>query len=157
MNASNTQGTGVKRAKRAHAPVNFLQDAALAASAKASAGLAVAAWATCASAAPSYNLPGGPQPFQLNLPESATRIAAEQNWLHWAMMIICLVIFIAVFGVMFYSIWKHRKSLGHKPATFHESTTVEIAWTVIPFLIVIGMALMATKLLVAQKTPPMPT
>jgi cytochrome c oxidase subunit 2 len=151
MNASNTQGTGVKRAKRAHAPVHFLQDAALAASAKVSAGLAVAGWATCASAAPSYNLPGGPQPFQLNLPESATRIAAEQNWLHWAMMIICLVIFIAVFGVMFYSIWKHRKSLGHKPATFHESTTVEIAWTVIPFLIVIGMALMATKLLVAQK------
>ena len=112
--------------------------------------LAGAGLATAASAA-SYNLPGGPQPFQLNLPEPATRIAAEQNWLHWAMMIICLVIFIAVFGVMFYSIWKHRKSVGHKPANFHESTAVEIAWTVVPFLIVIGMALMATKLLVAQK------
>jgi cytochrome c oxidase subunit 2 len=61
------------------------------------------------------------------------------------------VIFVAVFGVMFYSIWKHRKSVGHKPATFHESTAVEIAWTVVPFLIVIGMALMSTKLLVAQK------
>jgi cytochrome c oxidase subunit 2 len=52
---------------------------------------------------------------------------------------------------MFYSIWKHRKSVGHKAANFHESTTVEIAWTVIPFLIVIGMALPATKVLVASK------
>jgi cytochrome c oxidase subunit 2 len=56
-----------------------------------------------------------------------------------------------VFGVMFYSIWKHRKSVGHKAANFHESTGVEIAWTVIPFLIVIGMALPATKVLVASK------
>jgi cytochrome c oxidase subunit 2 len=67
------------------------------------------------------------------------------------MMIICLVIFVAVFGVMFYSIWKHRRSVGHQPANFHESTAVEIAWTVVPFLIVIGMALLSTKLLVAQK------
>jgi cytochrome c oxidase subunit 2 len=67
------------------------------------------------------------------------------------MMIICVVIFVAVFGVMFYSIWKHRKSVGHKAANFHESTAVEIAWTVIPFLIVIGMALPATKVLVASK------
>ena len=54
------------------------------------------------------------------------------------MLIICTVIFIAVFGVMFYSIWKHRKSVGHKSANFHESVKVEIAWTVIPFIIVIG-------------------
>jgi cytochrome c oxidase subunit 2 len=67
------------------------------------------------------------------------------------MMIICLVIFVAVFSVMFYSIWKHRKSVGHKAANFHESAAVEIAWTVVPFLIVIGMALPATKVLVAQK------
>ncbi len=119
---------------------------------KASTWIALAgAGLTSAASASTYNLPGGPQPFQLNLPDPATRLAAEQNWLHWAMMIICLVIFIAVFGVMFYSIWKHRKSVGHKPANFHESTAVEIAWTVVPFLIVIGMALMATKLLVAQK------
>jgi cytochrome c oxidase subunit 2 len=52
---------------------------------------------------------------------------------------------------MFYSILKHRKSLGHKAASFHESTTVEIAWTVVPFLIVIGMALPATKTVVAMK------
>jgi len=58
---------------------------------------------------------------------------------------------VAVFGVMFYSIWKHRKSVGHKAANFHESTAVEIAWTIVPFLIVIGLALPATKVLVAQK------
>jgi cytochrome c oxidase subunit II len=61
------------------------------------------------------------------------------------------VIFLAVFGVMFYSIWKHRKSVGHKSASFHESVKVEIAWTVIPFIIVILMALPATKAVVAQK------
>jgi len=66
-------------------------------------------------------------------------------------MIVCLVIFVGVFGVMFYSVFKHRKSLGHKAATFHESTAVEIAWTVVPFLIVIGMALPATKTVVALK------
>jgi cytochrome c oxidase subunit 2 len=66
-------------------------------------------------------------------------------------LIICTVIFIAVFGVMFYSIYKHRKSLGHQAASFHESTTVEIIWTVIPLLIVIGMALPATKTVVAMK------
>ncbi len=67
------------------------------------------------------------------------------------MLYICLAIFVAVFGVMFYSILKHRKSLGHKPATFHESTTVEILWTIVPFFIVIGMALPATKTVVAMK------
>ncbi|MBY0573822.1 MAG: cytochrome c oxidase subunit II [Undibacterium sp.] len=57
----------------------------------------------------------------------------------------------AVFGVMFYSIFKHRKSVGHKAATFHESTTVEILWTIVPFFIVIGMALPATKTVVSMK------
>jgi cytochrome c oxidase subunit 2 len=61
------------------------------------------------------------------------------------------VICVAVFGVMFYSIFAHRKSKGAKSADFHESTTVEIIWTIIPFLIVIGMALPATKVVVAQK------
>jgi cytochrome c oxidase subunit 2 len=149
MNASNTQGPGMTCAKT---PIHSVQEAALSVFTKASAWIAFAtAGLSGSAAAASFNLPGGPQPFQLNLPEPATRIAAEQNWLHWAMMIICLVIFLAVFGVMFYSIWKHRRSVGHQPANFHESTVVEIAWTVVPFLIVIGMALMATKLLVAQK------
>ena len=103
-----------------------------------------AAWAV-------NDLPGGPGVRQLNLHPAATRIAVEQAWLHWFMLIACMVIFIAVFSVMFYSIWKHRKSVGHKPANFHESVTVEVIWTVIPFIIVILMALPATKVLVASK------
>jgi len=116
--------------------------------------LAAGAWASTAAftAAQAVNdLPGGPAVNQLNLAPAATKIAEEQHWLHWFMLIICSVIFVAVFGVMFYSILKHRKSLGHKPATFHESVKVEIAWTVVPFIIVILMALPATKAVVAQK------
>ncbi len=97
------------------------------------------------------DLPGGPAVNQLNLHPPVTRIAEDMVWLHWFMLIVCTVIFAAVFGVMFYSIWKHRKSVGHKAATFHESVTVEIIWTVIPFVIVILMALPATKVIVAMK------
>ncbi len=106
---------------------------------------------TLSLAAAVNDLPGGPAVRQLNLPPAVTAIAREQQWLHWFMLIICTVIFVGVFSVMFYSIWKHRKSLGHKPATFHESVTVEIIWTVIPFIIVILMALPATKVVVALK------
>lgn len=97
------------------------------------------------------DLPGGPAVNQLNLHPPVTRIAEEQHFLHWMMLIICTVIFIGVFSVMFYSIWKHRRSQGAKSANFHESVTVEVVWTVIPFIIVIAMALPATKVLVAQK------
>ncbi len=97
------------------------------------------------------NSPGGPAVNQLNLPEPVTQIAADVVWLHWFLLAICLVIFIGVFGVMFYSIWAHRKSRGAKPASFHESVGVEVAWTVVPFLIVIAMALPATKTVVAMK------
>ena len=114
------------------------------------AGIFAGAWAATAAYAVN-DLPGGPAVNQLNLHPAATKIAEEQQWLHWFMLIICTVIFIAVFAVMFYSIWKHRKSRGHKPATFHESVKVEIIWTIVPFLIVILMALPATKVLVAQK------
>ncbi|WP_082368282.1 cytochrome c oxidase subunit II [Piscinibacter sakaiensis] len=105
-----------------------------------------------ASAARAVNdLPGGPAVNQLDLHPPVTKIASELQWLHNFMLIICLVIFVGVFGVMFYSILKHRKSLGAKPANFHESTTVEIVWTVVPFIIVILMALPATKAVVAMK------
>ena len=97
------------------------------------------------------DLPGGPAVNQLDLHAPASRIAADIQWLHVAMMIIIAVIFVAVFGVMFYSILKHRKSVGHKAANFHESVSVEIAWTVVPFLIVIAMGAMATRTVVAQK------
>jgi cytochrome c oxidase subunit 2 len=97
------------------------------------------------------DLPGGPAVNQLNLHPAVTKIAEEQAWLHWFMLILCTVIFIAVFTVMFYSIWKHRKSVGHKAANFHESVTVEVIWTIVPFIIVILMALPATKVVVAMK------
>ncbi len=97
------------------------------------------------------DVPGGPAVKEINFQKPVTQIAEQIYNLHTLMMIICLVIFVAVFGVMFYSIFKHRKSLGHKPATFHESTTVEILWTIVPFIIVIAMALPATKTVVAMK------
>jgi cytochrome c oxidase subunit 2 len=116
------------------------------------AAVALLAAGTLAGAAHAVqDLPGGPAVRQLNLHAAATRIATEISWLHWFMLITCVVIFVAVFSVMFYSIWKHRRSVGHKPANFHESVTVEVIWTIIPFLIVIGMALPATKVLVASK------
>ncbi len=114
------------------------------------AGIFAGAWVATAAYAVN-DLPGGPAVNQLNLHPPATKIAEEQQWLHWFMLIICTVIFVAVFAVMFYSIWKHRKSVGHKPAKFTESITVEVIWTAVPFLIVILMALPATKVLVAQK------
>jgi cytochrome c oxidase subunit 2 len=86
-----------------------------------------------------------------NLAPPVTQIASEIYSLHTMMLVICGLIFVAVFGVMFYSIWKHRKSKGAVPADFHESTKVEIVWTVVPFIIVIIMALPATKTVVAQK------
>ncbi|RCX11064.1 cytochrome c oxidase subunit II [Extensimonas vulgaris] len=112
--------------------------------------LAAAAW-TAGAAHAVQSLPGGPAVRQLNLTSPATKIAEEQHFLHWMMLIICAVIFIGVFSVMFYSIWKHRKSRGAQPASFHESVAVEVAWTVVPFIIVILIALPATKVIVAQK------
>jgi len=86
-----------------------------------------------------------------NLPEPQSIIAKDIYDQHIILMWICLVIFIGVFGVMFYSILKHRKSLGYKAANFHHSTTVEIIWTVIPCLILVVMALPATKTVIAMK------
>jgi cytochrome c oxidase subunit 2 len=95
--------------------------------------------------------PGGPSVREMTFQQPVTQIAAEINTLHNWMLGICLVIFIAVFGVMLYSIMKHRKSLGHKSASFHESTAVEIGWTIVPFIIIILMALPATRTVVAMK------
>ncbi len=115
-------------------------------------GLGLAAFVHSAGALAVVNdLPGGPAVNQLGLHPAVTRIAAEQHWLHYFMMIVCTVIFLAVFGVMFYSMFKHRKSKGAKPANFHESTLVEVVWTAVPFVIVIAMALPATKVVVAMK------
>jgi cytochrome c oxidase subunit 2 len=111
--------------------------------------LGAGVWATAGARV--NDLPGGPAVNQLNFAPAVTRIAEEQHWLHWFMMAICAVIFVIVFGVMFYSILKHRKSVGHKSQELSEPIWVELGWTIVPLLIVIGMALPATKVLVAQK------
>ena len=104
-----------------------------------------------AASAQIKDMPGGPRVNQLNLHEGVTQIQHDIVWIHWMMLIICAIIFVGVFGAMFYSIIMHRKSRGAVPAKFHEHVGVEVAWTVIPFLIVIGMALPATRTVVAMK------
>jgi cytochrome c oxidase subunit 2 len=84
----------------------------------------------------------------LNMPQGVTAVSREVYDLHMLIFWICVVIAIGVFGVMFWSIFHHRKSRGAVPAQFHESTLVEIVWTVVPMLILIGMAVPATKTLV---------
>lgn len=113
--------------------------------------LGASLWAVSTLAAATNDLPGGPAVNQLDLHPPVTQIAADQHSLHYLLMGICLGIFVLVFGVMFYSIFAHRKSKGAKSANFHESTAVEIAWTIVPFIIVIIMALPATKVVVAMK------
>ena len=83
----------------------------------------------------------------VNMTQSVTEVGQSIYGLHMLIFWICVVIGIAVFGVMFYSIYYHRKSRGVVPAQFHESTKVEIAWTVVPFVILIGMAFPATSTL----------
>jgi hypothetical protein len=83
----------------------------------------------------------------VNMSPGVTEVGQSIFDLHMAILWICVVIGVVVFGVMFYSIIYHRKSRGVVPAQFHESTKVEIAWTVVPFLILIGMAVPATSTL----------
>ncbi|MCE2999985.1 MAG: cytochrome c oxidase subunit II [Betaproteobacteria bacterium] len=71
--------------------------------------------------------------------------------LHTIITVICFVIFVGVFAFMFYAVFKHRKSVGHKAAQFHENTAVEVAWTLIPFVILIAMAVPATGTLIAMR------
>ena len=89
--------------------------------------------------------------MRLNLQQPETIIAHDIYELHTVILIICVIIFIVVFGTMFYALWKHRKSVGHTAQQFHENTTIEIIWTIIPFLILVGMAIPATKTVLAMK------
>ncbi|NDP42764.1 MAG: cytochrome c oxidase subunit II [Aromatoleum sp.] len=89
--------------------------------------------------------------LEWNLQTPVTPVAQQMYDLHAFIFWVCVVIFVAVFGVMFYSIFKHRRSVGHKAHQFHENTTVEIIWTVIPFLILLFMAFPATKTILAMK------
>ena len=97
------------------------------------------------------DMPGGPAVNQLNLHEGVTQIAHDIYDLHWMIMIICTVIFVGVFGVMLYSIVMHRKSRGYKAAKFEENIGIELTWTIIPFLIIVGMAIPTTRTVVAMK------
>jgi cytochrome c oxidase subunit 2 len=112
---------------------------------------ATAMASTLAQAAETQSLQGGPQTWGINFQEPVTEIAHQQMWLHGVMLWICTGIFVVVFGVMFYSIFKHRRSKGHQAANFHESVAVEVAWTVVPFIIVCAMGAMATRTVVAMK------
>lgn len=86
-----------------------------------------------------------------NLQQPVTGIAEQINDMHTLMLLICLIIFVGVFGVMFWAVFNHRKSKGAVAAHFHENTAVEIAWTIIPVLILLGMAWPATKTVIAMK------
>lgn len=87
----------------------------------------------------------------LNLRTGVTEISAQVYDLHMLMFYICIGIGVVVFGVMFISMFLHRKSRGVKPANFHESVKVEIAWTVVPFVILVLMAIPAAKTLIAME------
>ncbi len=115
------------------------------------AGAKTAAFITALTASGVAFAQGAAAPAKYNLQHPATKVAADIYELHTLMMWICLVVFVLVFSVMFYSVFKHRKSVGHKAAQFHENTTVEIVWTIIPAIILLGMAWPATKTLLAMK------
>jgi cytochrome c oxidase subunit 2 len=89
--------------------------------------------------------------LEWNLQPAVTKIAADIHGLHEYVMILVTVIFVGVFGAMFWAVYAHRKDKGHKAEQFHENTTVEIIWTVVPALILIVIAWPATKVVVAQK------
>ena len=105
-------------------------------------GIAGAAWAASQPVLAEY---------AYNLQVPASKVAQDVFDLHNLIMLVCLGIFIVVFGTMFYSLLKHRKSAGHKAAHFHENTTVEVIWTVIPFVILMGMAYPAAKVVIDMK------
>jgi len=89
--------------------------------------------------------------YAYNLQMPASKVAADVFHLHNLIMLVCIGIFVVVFGAMFYSLLMHRKSRGHKAANFHENTTVEVVWTIVPFVILMGMAYPAAKVVIDMK------
>src|SRR4030081_2730085 len=83
--------------------------------------------------------------YHVDILEPVTPISHEIYRLHWGILWVCVAIFVIVFGAMFWSIFKHRRSVGAKAAQFHENTTIEVIWTIVPFIILIGMAYPAPK------------
>ncbi len=109
-----------------------------------------AALTMLAAAAP-HGIQAAELPAQYNLQPPITTIAEQIYDLHTLIMWIIVGIFVVVFGFMAVAIIKHRKSVGHEAEQFHENTTVEIIWTIVPFIILIGMAYPATKTVIAMK------
>lgn len=105
-------------------------------------GMAAAALASSQAALAEYGY---------NLQPPASSVAHDVFQLHNLIMLVCLGIFVVVFGAMFYSLLKHRKAAGHKASNFHENTTVEVIWTVIPFVILMGMAYPAARVVIDMK------
>jgi cytochrome c oxidase subunit 2 len=110
----------------------------------------LARWIAAAAALPGAVF-AAELPSQYNLQPPQSTIAEQIYDLHTLIMWIIFGIFVLVFGVMAIAIVKHRKSVGHKAEQFHENTTVEIVWTIVPFVILIGMAYPATKTVLAMK------
>jgi cytochrome c oxidase subunit 2 len=107
-----------------------------------------AAWALGVLAAAFSGLALG---LEWNLQPAVTRIASDVHSLHEYVMIVVTVIFVGVFGFMFYSVFAHRKDKDHKAAKWHENTLVEVLWTVIPLVILVVIAWPATRVVIAQK------
>jgi len=107
---------------------------------RAPAALAALAFSTLASA-----------DYHVDILPPVTPVSREMYDLHWGILWVCVAIFFIVFGAMFWSIFKHRKSVGAKAAQFHENTTIEVIWTIVPFVILIGMAYPATRTVLNMK------
>ena len=89
--------------------------------------------------------------YHVDILPPVTTVSREIYDLHWGILWVCVVIFVIVFGAMFWSIFKHRRSAGAKAAQFHENTTIEVIWTIVPFIILIGMAYPATRTVLDMK------
>ncbi len=85
--------------------------------------------------------------YGLNMTEGVTSVSRDIYDLHMVIFWVCVAIAVVVFGAMFYSIFAHRKSIGHKAANFHENTKAEFLWTGVPILILIAMAIPASEVL----------
>lgn len=88
--------------------------------------------------------------WQMNMHKGVAPISQDMYQLHMIALVICVIIGIVVFGVMLYSLIHHRKAKGYQAANFHDNKRLEIVWTIIPFLILVGLAVPATKILVSM-------
>ncbi len=86
--------------------------------------------------------------WQLNMHRGVTPVSKDVYYLHMVCMAVCAVIGVVVFGVMIYSMIHHRKSKGYKAASFHDNPRLEVVWSIIPFLILVGLAVPATRVLI---------